>query len=138
MLRETITKALKEAAQINGYGFYAGFDYRINDEHIIFPAAWTIPIQITKIEGRKEGYVTYKVTTHLMQTERKITEEKKEILWAKMEKDAIKIIDCIRPKSTIFNIENITMEPAEFKLSKNGEISLKTTFDVKIYFCLNE
>lgn len=135
MLREKLNTAVKQAVTAEGYCFHSGFAYRINNEICQFPAAWLLPLQLSAVDGRHDGFVTYKATLYLMHLERKPKPETKERQWDEMERAALRIIDRITFSERVFNVSGIRCTPEENTLSNHGEISLKLECDVRLRFC---
>lgn len=134
MYRKKLYSALRSAVKANGYNLYSGFPYSLNGTPMLFPAAWLSPPEICRVEGRKEGFFTYSVTLQLMQMAIKMTPELREQKWGEMEGSAMDIISAAGDNTELFNIQNITMSPAEYTLSKHGEISMKVTFEARMHF----
>ena len=66
MLRNQLSAAVESAAQELGYGFRQGFEYRMGEVPIRFPAVWLVPPHVVRVEGREEGEIVYRATLHLM------------------------------------------------------------------------
>lgn len=135
MLREKLNSIIGWAAETRGYDVLRGFRYRLPGEVMAFPAAWVLPVQMARVDGRHEGYLTYKVVLHLMQLDRKYTPEQKERAWNDMELDALHVADLILSRDEVAIVENISTLPAERSLTQHGELSLKVEFEVRMSFC---
>ena len=59
MLRNQLSAAVESAAQELGYGFRRGFEYRMGEVPIRFPAVWLVPPHVVRVEGREEGEIVY-------------------------------------------------------------------------------
>ena len=134
MLRNQLYAAVKNAAENLGYAFYEGFGYRMNEKSINFPAAWWAPPKIRSVHGRNEGFVIYRVELVLMAANRKYDEAAKNQIWDQLEEHALKIYSEIIDDQGVFCTDNITLTPAECSLTRQGELSLKAEFDVKMSF----
>ena len=93
---------------------------------IRFPAVWLVPPHVVRVEGR--------ATLHLMRLDRRYDEQAKERQWAEMERDALAMIGRIGKLQGIFCTGNIALTPAEFSLTRQGELSMKAEFDARLYF----
>lgn len=138
MFRERLSAALETAVRKTGYAFYRGFEYRLNEKPLRFPAVWCVPPKMIRIDGREEGEATYRVTLHLMEKNLRYDETLKERAWDRMEQDALRIIRRTEPCDGIFCAENIVLTPAEFSLTVHGELSIKAEFDVRTDFGSDE
>ena len=134
MLRNQLSAAVESAAQELGYGFRQGFEYRMGEVPIRFPAVWLVPPHVVRVEGREEGEIVYRATLHLMRLDRRYDEQAKERQWAEMERDALAMIGRIGKLQGIFCTGNIALTPAEFSLTRQGELSMKAEFDARLYF----
>lgn len=83
--------------------------------------------------GRQEYEITYRVVLQLMHPNRKYDETAKNRVWDGMEHDALQIVNRMIPLENVFCTGNISMSPAECTLTRSGELSLKTEFDVQMY-----
>lgn len=126
---------VRKAAESCGYKVFTGFQYRMQEEIMAFPAVWMLPVRLSGAEGRREGMLTYAVALYLMRLDRKHTAEEKERIWSDMELDALNIADRILAQNRVFVVENISTAPAERTLTHHGELSLKAEFEVKMSFC---
>ena len=126
MLRNQLSAAVKNAAENLGYAFYEGFGYRMNEKSINFPAAWWAPPKIRCVICRVERV--------LMAANRKYDEAAKNQIWDQLEEHALKIYSEIIDDQGVFCTDNITLTPAECSLTRQGELSLKAEFDVKMSF----
>ncbi len=138
MFRERLSAALEAAVRKTGYAFYRGFEYRLNEKPLRFPAVWCVPPKMIRIDGREEGEATSRVTLHLMEKNLRYDETLKERAWDRMEQDALRIIRRTEPCDGIFCAENIVLTPAEFSLTVHGELSIKAEFDVRTDFGSDE
>ena len=134
MLRTLLTTALRKAVEQGGYTFYEGFEYRLTERSLTLPAAWMLPPKMTCVNGRNEGTVTYRLTLYLMQRAKQHTEAEKNLVWDSMEQELLALLNRLLPEEGIFSIENIASSPAEFSLTRQNELSLKTECDVRLYF----
>ena len=132
--RNQLSAAVESAAQELGYGFRQGFEYRMGEVPIRFPAVWLVPPHVVRVEGREEGEIVYRATLHLMRLDRRYDEQAKERQWAEMERDALAMIGRIGKLQGIFCTGNIALTPAEFSLTRQGELSMKAEFDARLYF----
>lgn len=98
------------------------------------PAVWLVPPHVVRVEGREEGEIVYRATLHLMRLDRRYDEQAKERQWAEMERDALAMIGRIGKLQGIFCTGNIALTPAEFSLTRQGELSMKAEFDARLYF----
>ena len=80
---------------------------------IRFPAVWLVPPHVVRVEGREEGEIVYRATLHLMR---------------------LAMIGRIGKLQGIFCTGNIALTPAEFSLTRQGELSMKAEFDARLYF----
>lgn len=71
MLRNILTAVIESAATAEGYTFHSGFEYRINNGLLKLPAAWLLPIRIIKVEGRHDGFITYRAELYLLHIEKR-------------------------------------------------------------------
>lgn len=69
-----------------------------------------------------------------MRLDRRYDEQAKERQWAEMERDALAMIGRIGKQQGIFCTGNIALTPAEFSLTRQGELSMKAEFDARLYF----
>lgn len=134
MLRNQLSAAVESAAQELGYGFRQGFEYRMGEVPVRFPAVWLVPPRVTRVEGREEGEIVYRATLHLIRLDRRYDEQAKERQWAEMERDALAMIGRIGKQQGVFCTGNIALTPAEFSLTRQGELSMKAEFDARMYF----
>lgn len=134
MFRQQLSAALETAVREAGYAFYRGFEYRLNEKPLRFPAAWCAPPKMIRIDGRREGEATYRVTLHLMEKNLRYDETLKEQAWDRMERDALRIIRRAESCDEMFCAENIALTPAEFSLTVHGELSMKAEFDIRTDF----
>lgn len=134
MIRNQLSESIKAATETIGYHFYEGFEYRMNEKGIHLPAIWLIPPKMSRINGRNEGEATYRVILHLMHPNQRYDEPDKNLQWDAMEQNLLKITNRIISQQGVFCIENITLTPAEFTLTKQGELSVKAEFDMRMYF----
>ena len=95
---------------------------------------WLVPPHVVRVEGREEGEIVYRATLHLMRLDRRYDEQAKERQWAEMERDALAMIGRIGKLQGIFCTGNIALTPAEFSLTRQGELSMKAEFDARLYF----
>lgn len=137
MLREKLNRAVRRAAETEGYTPYVGFQYRMQGEITRFPAAWMLPPQMVRAEGRYEGTLTYRVTLYLMKPDKKYDGPQKEKLWDDMETDALRMAETVRVAEGVHLAEVVSAEPAERTLSRHGELSLKALFEIRMSFCNN-
>ena len=70
-----------------------------------------------------------------MQCNRKFDESAKNRVWDGLERDALRLTDRLTPQQNVFCTENISMAPAEFTLTRQGELSLRVEFDVRTDDC---
>ena len=134
MLRNQLSAAVESAAQELGYGFRQGFEYRMGEVPIRFPAVWLVPPHVVRVEGREEGEIVYRATLHLMRLDRRYDEDAKDRQWAEMDRGALAMIGRIGKLQGIFCTGNIALTPAEFSLTRQGELSMKAEFDARLYF----
>ena len=92
------------------------------------------PPHVVRVEGREEGEIVYRATLHLMRLDRRYDEQAKERQWAEMERDALAMLGRIGKLQGIFCTGNIALTPAEFSLTRQGELSMKAEFDARLYF----
>lgn len=126
----------QEASQC-GYDFRNGFPYRLTRSDMRFPALWMEPPVLTLVNGRKEGLITYHITLHLLVSGKKYSESEKESQWEKLEKQVLEWTQNLINQPEVFSIENISCTPAEFTLTNQREISLKTEFNIQFVFPYN-
>lgn len=134
MLREKLYAAIGRAVRERGYTFYSGFEHSMNGTLSKFPAAWLSPLEVTEVEGREEGYVTYLATVSLMNLISKASAAQKEIYWDRMEEEAGAIAHMTGNDPAVCDVMNIKMSPAEYSLSKHGEISMRLSFEARMHF----
>lgn len=134
MLRKQLSAAVRRAAEKSGYHFHQGFEYRMNEDPVRFPALWLAPPRVVRVDGRDEGQIVYRVAMHLLRLNRRFDEQAKEQVWDEMELDALQVIGLVGPQQGVFCTENIALTPAEFTLTRQGELSLKAEFDARLYF----
>ncbi len=135
MPRNQLSALIRKTAEKLGYHFYEGFEYRMNECALKFPAVWLSPPKTSRVEGRRERKITYRVVLHLMQCNRKFDESAKNRVWDGLERDALRLTDRLTPQQNVFCTENISMAPAEFTLTRQGELSLRVEFDVRTDDC---
>lgn len=133
-MRKNLIRHIQHAAESVGYTVYSGFHYRMNNTVCKFPAAWLSPLKIIRIEGREEGEITYRAELCLMKIDRNPTEENKELMWAEMEEDTLKVVEKLRQQERTLWVENTTASPNEYACTKHGELSLQVMFDIKVHF----
>lgn len=135
MTRKTLAQAIKEAALKLEYCFYSGFDYRMNETIIAYPAVWLSPPSIVAVEGRNEGKIRYRVALKLMKLAKKSSTQQKEEAWSQLEHDALEMCRAIACRREIASVKITECTPAEFSLTNHGELSMALRFDVEIPFC---
>ncbi len=77
MPRNQLSALIRKTAEKLGYHFYEGFEYRMNEGALKFPAVWLSPPKTSRVEGRRERKITYRVVLQLMQCNRKFDESAK-------------------------------------------------------------
>lgn len=135
MTRKTLAQAIKEAALKLGYCFYSGFDYRMNETIVAYPAAWLSPPAIVAVTGRSEGRIRYRIALKLMKPAKKSSEEQKDEIWGQLERDALEMCRAMAGRKGIAAVEIAECAPAEFTMTNHGELSMALKFDVEIPFC---
>lgn len=135
MPRNQLSALIRKISEELGYHFYEGFEYRMNECALKLPAAWLSPPKTSRIDGRRERKVTYRVVLQLMQYNRRYDESGKNRVWDELERDALRLTDRLIPQQSVFCTENISTTPAEFTLTRQGELSLRVEFDVRTDDC---
>ena len=54
MPRNQLSALIRKTAEKLGYHFYEGFEYRMNECALKFPAVWLSPPKTSRVEGRRE------------------------------------------------------------------------------------
>lgn len=134
MLRNILTAVIESAVTAEGYTFHSGFEYRINNGLLKLPAAWLLPVHIIKVDGRHDGFLTYRAELYLLHFGKKATPQTREQLWSTMEINALKILDRIGQGRQVFNLDNISCTPSENSLTPHNETALKITCDIRMRF----
>ncbi len=135
MKRKELIDAIEQAAKETGYAFHTGAPERMQGSLRIYPAAWLMPIKLTKTKGRNEGSIRYRGELCLLQLAN--DPDERETQWSEMEKAAFQIADILRKNNAVLSCEIIKCTPEESARTTHGAISLLTTFDAEMLFCLN-
>lgn len=130
MKRAEIIEAIRAVTTRRNYKFHTGFEYRINSELKELPAAWLLPLKVTKKEGRNEGELHYQATLKLIARCTEYDAKSKEQKWAEMERDALLISQELESAECINYIASANYEISEFSLTNRGELA--ATLQLKI------
>lgn len=133
MGRNKLINAIANAVEEGGYQFNSGFEYRMNSEIKNLPAAWLLPPQLVKREGRAEGVDHYAVSMRLITIAEKGQSAKNE-QWSAMERQAVMITQKLQENDAINMVSDLSCDVSEFALTNRGELSLLVRFKVQMPF----
>lgn len=135
MTRKLLTASLREAAVKLGYCFYSGFDYRMNETIIAYPAVWLLPPRVVGVEGLGEGRICYSLELQLMTLAGKSTPEEKEEAWGNLEWDAVELYRQVARSAGVLSATVLECAPGEFSMTNHGELSVSLKMEVEVPFC---
>ena len=136
-MREILTAGLKKSAEEVGYAFFSGFGYRGGAVNR-FPAVWVKPPKLVDVVGKEEGEMAYDVETVLMAAGMGLNAQGREYVWSQLERDAVEMCRRVAAKERVVRVVSPKCEPGEYAVTGNGEISMKLTFRVVLFFERNE
>lgn len=134
MKRESIKKVVKEAASANGYKLYSGMEYALNSTVKELPALWMEPAELTKVEGREEGWSGYNLNLTFIERSVSQNSEDKNRLWEKMERSARDIMRALEESPDVVEARVVRSEIGEHSLTNRGELSMKFTCSLVVPF----
>ena len=132
IMREILTAALKKAVEEEGYIFYSGFEYRAGKIEGNFPAVWLAPPKLVNVTGEEDGEREYAVELVLMASGVGIKERGD--VWSKLEQDAVEIYHRIGKECAVVRVEDLKCWPGEYALTGYGEVSMKMTCRVVLFW----
>lgn len=135
MTRKSLAACIKQAATDLGYCFHSGFDYRMNETIIAYPAVWLSPAKVVGVDGINEGRVKYRVALQMMTLAGKAGKEKKEEMWNGLEQNAIELYRKMAQSSLVSSVSVTECAPGEFSMTNHGELSVCLKMDVEMPFC---
>lgn len=135
MNRKKLIEAIAASCGGCGIRLQTGFAYRMAPELEQMPAAWLEPPRIEKTEGRTEGTKHYAVKMTLVDICPDPSENAKEQAWDRMERLAARILAALGEQECVRVVTDAELEPGEFSLTAEGELSLAVKFRVQVPFC---
>lgn len=131
MRREELIEIVHRAVAAEGYAFHTGEVHTVGGIVRVWPAAWLSPPAMQKIDGRREGEATWRVTLHFMALPAGSSAES---LWSTLERDALSVAGGIAADEAVCAIANVSCTPARGSLTPQGEVSVALQADITLWF----
>ena len=140
MKRTGIISAIKTLVEANSFSFAKGFIYRINEYTGAYPVFMLTPIRLQ--DRKKDGSGSksvYLCEAYIFTKNEATTEDGKETIWEAQEALATKVFNGLdalsRTTSDIMEVYGLSCDPDEFQIDQRGSISMKVSFNLKVYDC---
>ncbi|MCD8185520.1 MAG: hypothetical protein LUD68_03420 [Rikenellaceae bacterium] len=131
-----IIESMNNYAQANRWSFDGGPVRGLTSGQLKFPTIWHQPLALTGKIGRREGYLTYKLSFLLLEKGGNHTALEKENVREGLEKHALGMIHTLENHERVLNVRLISCLPTESALTHYGEIALTVTIEADILYCM--
>ncbi len=125
---------------IEGLVSECGYDFQLNDKACYpttvcrYPAAFMSQPDFLRLEGRKHGRITYKITLRLAQQAAKLSPKERNAIVAEMEEQLMGIFVNLSHNEIIAVIEDLTITPYAEAIDAHGAIAIEAKANVVTIF----
>lgn len=117
-----------------------GYSFTLNDESNYpttlhrYPAAYMFQPKFVRIEGRKHGRITYKVSLQLAQQGAKLSPAERSSLIAEMEQQMVDIFVQLSKAEQVALVEELSISPASQAIDNHGAVTISGNAEVVTIF----
>lgn len=133
-MREKLTNAVATAALKCGYSFFCGSENRMSCDMDAVPAAWLLPVEVSQVDGKDQGVVSYEIELRLVELDNKYSNEQKESLYSKMETHAMQIYRLLCEDEAVQAVTSVSWSPSEYCYTQQAELSLDIEMKIEMVF----
>jgi len=129
-----IIESMNNYAQANRWSFDGGPVRGLSSGQLQFPTIWHQPLALTGKIGRREGYLTYKLSFLLLEKGGNYDTIQKENVRELLEMHAIGMVHTMESHDRVLDVRLISCLPNETALTHYGEIALTVTIEADILY----
>jgi hypothetical protein len=125
---------------IEGLVSKCGYEFQLNDKSHYpttvcrYPAAFAYPPEFVRMEGRKHGRITYKLSLILAQQGAKLSPVEQNDKIAEMEQQMVDIFVELSNVGSVAVVEGLTISPTSPTIDNHGAISIVGEAEVVTIF----
>ena len=124
---------------IEGLSSKYGYSFHLNDESYLpvtisrYPAAFMLRPEFVKMEGRKHGRITYKVSLTLAQQGAKLSPQERSDKFAEMENQMIQLFVDLSREQRVAVVDNLSITTKD-AVDTHGAIAIEGKANVETIF----
>ncbi|MDL2230250.1 hypothetical protein LJB87_00455 [Alistipes sp. OttesenSCG-928-L06] len=130
-----IIESMNDYAQANHWAIDGGNTQNLASGQLEFPMIWHQPLALKGKIGRKEGYLTYKLSFLLLEKGGNYNAMQQEDVRERLEKHALGIVATLENHNRVIDVRLLSCAPAEAAMTDCGEIAMTVTIEADILFC---
>lgn len=137
MFRAYLSGTIEGIVSQFGYNFQLGDKAHYPTTVCRYPAAFMSQPEFTKMEGRKQGRITHKVTLRLAQQGAKLSNAERNALLNTMEQELIEVFVVLSQAECVAVVDKLSIAPYSETIDSHGAIALEAEAYVTTIFNKN-
>jgi len=130
-----IIESMNNYASANRWSIDGGPVRGLSNGQLEFPMIWHQPLALTGKIGRREGYLTYKLSFLLLEKGGNYNAGLQEEVRERLEKHALGLVDTLENHDQVLAVRLLSCVPNESAMTHYGEIAMTVTIEADILFC---
>ena len=130
-----IIESMNNYASANSWSIDGGPVRGLANGQLEFPMIWHQPLALTGKIGRREGYLTYKLSFLLLEKGGNYNTGQKEEVRERLEKHALGLIHTLENHERVLDVRLLSCAPSESAMTHYGEFAMTVTIEADIPFC---